>query len=491
MRKFKITLFGLLGALSISSVLFLNSCAEDISNLPKITVSKDTIIFDTVFTNLGSMTKVFLIRNNSNETVNLNKVYIPGGNASNYRFNVNGFEGPSVEDLELDGHDSIYVFVEVTLDPNGGTNPLIVEDSIVVEYNNGADYARAILVAFGQDAIYYYPTDTTSYGLPYSTLPCGDVTWGPGKPIVVIGYLQDTCGTLTVLPGTQVHFYNNSALFMDDGSTLQVLGDAHNPVVFQGVKLEYAYRDVPGQWDRIYLFEGSTNHIIRNAVIKNAFIGLQLDDATALSGGGISTPKKLVIENVKIQNMSAVGILSRQYNFDAYNMLISNCGQYCAALTFGGNIRMYHCTLANYWSGSIRNFPSLFFNNYHIDQTSTLFEAPLNLEFNNGIIYGNTLAEVDLDSINSSPFNYIFRNSLLRLDVDMPTPAIHYTNIVKNQEPEFTDDFNRIYTLASGSAAINIGDAAIVAANQDKLIFDLKGANRLSSGNPDAGAFEK
>lgn len=478
----------------IFTSLFLTSCQEDISNLHKITVSKDTVIFDTVFTNLGSMTKIFLIRNNSNETVNLDKVYIPGGNASNYRFNVNGFEGPSVEDLELEAHDSMYVFVEVTIDPNGGTTPLIVEDSIVVEYNNNAEYARAMLVAFGQDAIYYYPDDTVFYSngsiLPYSTLPCGNVVWGPGKPIVVVGYLQDTCGTLTVLPGTRVHFYGNGALFMDDGSTLQVLGEAHNPVVFQGTKLEYAYKDVPGQWDRIYLFEGSTNHIIRNAIIKNAFIGLQIEDELALNTGNTSTPKKVVLENVTIKNMSAVGILARQYNMDAYNVLITNCGQYCAALTYGGTYRMYHCTFANYWSGSIRNFPSLFFNNYYYDGVSAT-PAALNLEFNNGISYGNTLEEVGFDSLNTATFNYVFRNSLIRLDEDLPTPGLHFANCKINEEPEFTDDFNGNYTLKNTSPAVNIGSPAIVTSFADQLLFDLVGKNRLTSNEPDAGVFEK
>ena len=463
-------------------------------NGPAITVSRDTVWFDTVFTNMGSMTKKFLIRNNSNETVNLDKVYIPSGNNSNYRFNVNGFVGPSVEDIELEAHDSMYVFVEVTIDPNGGNTPMIVEDSLVVEYNNHTNYTRAIFVAFGQDAIYYLPTDTTNYGLPYSSLSC-DVTWGPAKPIVVVGYLQDTCGTLTILPGTQVHFYKNSALFIDDFGILKVLGDASNPVVFQGTRLGSAYKDVPGQWDRIYINEGSTEHVIRNAVIKNAFIGLQLDDGIALTSGNLSTPKKVVLENVKIENMSAVGILSRHYNLDAYNVLINNCGQYAAALTYGGNIRMYHCTFANYWSGSIRNFPSLFFNNYYIDVFQTpnvLRDAPLNMEFNNGIVYGNVLAEVGYDSVNTSAFNYVFRNSVLKLDLqNTATPPLHFINVKANQDPKFTDNFNRIYTLGTGSSAINWGDPAVVGANSDKLMFDLGGSNRLVSGNPDAGAFEK
>lgn len=472
--------------------MLISGCTPENNNLPTITVSRDTIIFDTVFTNMGSMTKIFLIRNNSNETVNLDRVYIPSGDSGPYRFNVNGYPGPSVTDLELEAHDSMYVFVEVTLNPNGGNNPLIVEDSIVVEYNNSANYARAMLVAFGQDAIYYYPTDTTSYGLPYSTLPC-DITWGPGKPIVVVGYLQDTCGTLTVLPGTQVHFYSNGALFISDGATLDVQGEAHNPVVFQGSKLEYEYRNTPGQWDRIYLFEGSTQHHIRNAIIKNAFIGLQCDDLTALMSlpnPNTSTPKKLVLENVRIQNMSAVGILSRQFNIDGYNVLIDNCGQYCAAFTFGGNIKFYHSTFANYWSGSIRNFPSLYFNNYFYNGVD-VGGASLNFEFDNSIAYGSTLSEVGFDSVTTHAFNYQFNNCLLRLDEELPFPTSHFVSCVKNEDPDFTDDFNGDYTLKATSAAINIGSALTVTARPAQLMFDLKGVNRLSSGNPDAGAFEK
>ena len=420
----------------------------------------------------------------------MNRVYIPSGTSGPYRFNVNGNTGPSVTDLDLEAHDSMYVFVEVTLDPNGGTLPLIVEDSIVVEYNNSANYARAMLVAAGQDAIYYYPTDTLSSGLAYSIIPC-NTTWGPGKPIVIVGYaVVDSACSLTILPGTKIHLYHNSSLWVYEYASLYVLGEAHNPVVFQGTKLEYAYKDIPGQWDRILINEGKTDNIIRNAIIKNAFIGLQLDDFTALATYNTSVPKKLTLENVKIQNMSAVGIFSRQYNIDAYNVLISNCGQYCGAFTYGGNVNFYQSTFANYWNGSIRNFPSLFFNNYYYDGTT--HGSSMNFNFYNGIIYGNTLSEVGFDSVTTDPFTFKFHHSLLRLDEDLVTTnASRYVNIVKNTEPKFTDDFNGDYTIETGSPAINLGDAAIVALHSGQLMFDLKGANRLTAGNPDAGAYER
>lgn len=46
--------------------------------------------------------------------------------------------------------------------------------------------------------------------------------------------------------------------------------------MFQGARLDYDYREIAGQWDRIWINEGATSNI-NYAEIKNAFIGLQLE----------------------------------------------------------------------------------------------------------------------------------------------------------------------------------------------------------------------
>ena len=97
--------------------------------------SDDTIAFDTVFTSIGSATEVFVVRNTYDQPVKIGSVYIASGSGSNYGLNVNGVPGKSFIDVEIGANDSIWIFVEVTVDPNSGTTPLIVEDAIMFNTN--------------------------------------------------------------------------------------------------------------------------------------------------------------------------------------------------------------------------------------------------------------------------------------------------------------------------------------------------------------------
>lgn len=479
----------------LSFQFFITSCNQ-ISEGPisQISFSKDTVLFDTVFTQMGSHTEVFLIRNNGNKTVKIDKIYIGGLNASPFRFNVNGYSGNAnneVLDIEIEGNDSLYVFVEVTLDPVNQNNPLIIMDSVIIQ--SGNESKRNILVAFGQDAYYFYPTDTlSSSGIPYSIIPC-DMVWTAEKPYVIVGWaVVDSDCKLTIEPGARIHFFNNGALWVYKDGTLHVLGDRDNPVVFEGTRLEYKYRETPGQWNRILINEGSTDNIIRNAIIKNGFIGLQCDNLDAITGTP-GTPNQLTLENVQIRNMSGLGIYSNNYNIRAFNLLVNNCGQYSTVFAFGGNIELYHSTIVNYWSRSTRRFPALFMNNFYVRPSdNVVLSLPLNAKFYNSIFYGNAENEVGWDKVYSTALNFTFNHCLLKIDPNTNTSDVNYFNqIIKNADPRFEDSFNQDFRIKENSAAINQGNPNYVTQYITKLLFDLKGSNRLWDGAPDLGAMER
>ncbi|MCX7743967.1 MAG: hypothetical protein N2167_05310 [Flavobacteriales bacterium] len=462
--------------------------------LTQISFSRDTVLFDTVFTQMGSHTEVFLIRNTGSQPVKFDRIFIGGGSNSPYRFNVNGVPGNSnneVINVELDGNDSLYVFVEVTLDPNNQTQPLIVLDSVVIE--TGTQSKRNILAAFGQDAHYFYPTDTLAGpGIPYSVIPC-NMVWTAEKPYVIVGWaVIDSDCKLTIQPGVRVHFFNNGALWVYKNGTLQVLGERDNPVVFEGTRLEYKYRETPGQWDRILINEGSTNNIIRNAIIKNGFIGLQCDNLDAINGSP-GTPNQVILENVQIRNMSGLGIYSNNFNLRAYNLLVNNCGQYSTVFAFGGNIELYHSTIVNYWSRSTRRFPALFMNNFYVRPSDNIvLSQPLNAKFYNSIFYGNADNEVGWDYVTTTALNFTFDHCLLKIDPEVNTSDItRFNQIIKNTDPRFEDTFIQDFRLKENSSAINQGDPGFVINNINQLLFDLKGSNRLWNGKPDLGAFER
>jgi len=484
-------IFSFIIPLAVAAMLFFSCSGEGQGELSQIEFSRDTVFFDTVFTQMGSSTEVLIVRNTGSAPITLSNISVASGNSSVFRMNVNGVPGHSVDEVEIDGHDSVYIFLEVTLNPNGGSTPLIYQDSVVFSANGSTKQVQ--LAVPGQDAYYYYPTDTLFYSngsiLPYSVIPC-NTTWKSGKPIVIVGWaVVDSGCTLTVDPGTRVHFFNNGALWVYNDATLRVLGDLNNPVTFQGTRLASAYENQPGQWDRILINEGSTDNIIRNAVIKNGFIGLQCDNTSAL-GGVMNTPNHLQLENVAVQNMSGIGIFSRNFDITGFNTLVSNCGQYTAAFTYGGNVKFYHSTFVNYWGGSTRNFPCLFISNYYYDGV-TVIDDDLNFEMNNGIVYGNVENEFGFDSTATAALNFRFNHCLLRLDPDEPTENTNrYNVIIKNEEPEFFGPFFQDFRIKEGSPAINSGNGAYVQQHISRLLFDLKGSNRTYSGQPDIGAFE-
>lgn len=487
---YNLIFFGLL----ISILAEFSSCNQ-LSNgtINQISFSRDTVIFDTVFTQMGSHTEVFLIRNTGSQPIKFDRIYIGGGSSSSYRFNANGVSGNNnneVLNVELDGNDSLYVFVEVTLNPNNANNPLIYEDSVVVEI--GSQHRKSTLIAFGQDAYYFYPTDTlTSSGIPYSIIPC-DMVWTAEKPYVIVGWaVVDSDCKLTIQPGTRIHFFNNGALWVYKDATIHVLGERDNPVTFEGTRLEYKYRETPGQWDRILINEGSTNNIIRNAIIKNGFIGLQCDNFDAIAGN-TGTPSQVSLENVQIRNMSGLGIYSNNFDIQAYNLLVNNCGQYSTVFAFGGNIELYHATVVNYWNRSTRRFPALFMNNFYIRPDNVLLTQPLNAKFYNCIFYGNTDNEVGWDNVNNTSLNFTFDHCLLKIDPEVNTSDINrFNQIIKNLDPQFEDSFLQDFRLKENSPAINKGNPIFVTNHITKLLFDLKGKNRLWNGTPDLGAFEK
>jgi hypothetical protein len=113
---------------SIWSILFLviglfisNSCQKevfstDISSQP--TFSTDTVQFDTVFSTIGSATLIFKIYNPHKEFLKISKACIGTGQKTPFRMNIDGNPGQSLRDIEIRPHDSVYVFCEVTINPN-------------------------------------------------------------------------------------------------------------------------------------------------------------------------------------------------------------------------------------------------------------------------------------------------------------------------------------------------------------------------------------
>ncbi|NVO03487.1 MAG: right-handed parallel beta-helix repeat-containing protein [Bacteroidetes bacterium] len=475
----------LIGIVLLSAILSQTSCKKDDSLFSDadLKFSSDTLMFDTVFTSVGSTTRIFKIYNTYDKTVRINNISLAGGNASFFRMNIDGIPSLSQNNIEIPANDSLFVFVKVTIDPTSVNSPFVVSDSIIFETDKGIQKVQ--LIAWGQNAYYHVPDHFSANFPAYSIIACNS-TWVNDKPHVIYGYaVVDSECTLTILEGTRVHFHNNGVLWIYKDGTLNVNGTHADPVTFQGDRLEQSYKDIPGQWGKIWLSAGSKNNVIDWAIIKNAFIGLQVDTL------GNSSSSTLTISNTIIKNMSGAGILAQGSKIDATNCLITNCSQYAVALTIGGNYNFRHCTIGNYWSYTTRKTPSLLLNNYYKDIYENYHVRPLtNAYFGNCIIYGTNSENEELgrDSFPvAGAFSYKFQNCLIKTTVN--TSNVNYfLNCIINQDPSFTDYSNNDYQLSSNSPGINTGNSAI--SNMwTPILMDLNN-NPRTVGNADIGAYE-
>ncbi|MDQ3108799.1 MAG: hypothetical protein M3R17_02800 [Bacteroidota bacterium] len=436
----------------------------------KLEFSDDTIVFDTVFTTIGSATRHFKVYNRGRKAVNITSVKLAGGSTSNFHLNIDGVQAVSTGEIILRGGDSMYVFADVQVDPNNSNSPLMIEDSVQFETNGNRQHV--VLNAVGQDAYFHYNTYLT----------CNEI-WTNDKPHVIYGFavIPSNC-MLTIMPGTRVHLHKNGVLAADSAATLKVLGADGNPVTFQGDRLEADYAEEPGQWNFIWLSTQSINNVIDWAVIKNANVGILCDSTVAAS------PNPAVkITNTRIMNMALAGIYGRDSWIEGDNVAVSNCASYCVAIAYGGKCVFRHCSFGDYWDIDSRTSPCVLLNNwYEISDGVNNYRDLIQADFHNCIIYGPLDNELGLDSNVVSPtqFNYFFRNCIIRTNQNISSTT-HFQNIIQ-ADPVFHDPRANDLHISVSSAGKDLGDLVI----GGLVPVDLEGNPRMVDAGPDIGAYE-
>ncbi len=476
--------FNLLSVIILLFLLMNTSCRKEIiynkDSSIKLSFSNDSIIFDTVFTSLGSATHRLMVYNPSNSNIQISDIRLEGGNQSLFRINVDGEAVFDKKNIEIKAGDSLFIFARVTIDPNNATNPFVVEDRLQFLTNGNEQSIK--LVAWGKNA-HYILADHFQSGFPDYKIVADSLEtthWTNDLPYVVYGYaVVNSYGELDIEAGAHIYFHKNGGLWVYANGRLQVLGTQNDPVIFQGDRLETDYADLPGQWDRIWIMEGRKGYdnLIRNAVIKNAFIGLQTESFFE------ATKNKLQLDNVVIENMNGAGILSRFYKIEGQNLVVANCGSYCMALTGGGNYHFTQSTIANYWSYSIRNNPAVFLNNFLSDTNNQPVPYPMDFRLNNSIIYGYNNNEFGTEMINGADSAYLLDHCLVKTALKMDNPGF-FNQIIKNKDPKFLDTDHQDYRIDSLSPAIGRGDPMLSVSAPLDLLGNPRGKQ------PDLGAYQ-
>ena len=439
---------------------FISNCKKEKLNLSpatKVSFSTDSILFDTIFTTIGSTTKRFKIYNRINQKISISNIWLEQGTSSMFRINVDGLSGVSFQNIEIEAKDSLYVFVEVTIDPNNANSPMVVLDK--VKFITNGNEQEVVLTAWGQDA-YFHNKEIIGTS----------TTWANDKPHVIYNYCAvDSNITLTIPSGTEIFSHANATLLVYKGS-LNCQGVLGSPVTFQQDRLEdyilSSSDSVSGQWRGIRFFEAQ-NSQLDFVDIKNALIGIQID--TAKLGHTIS------LNSVKVHNSSYAGLLTQGGNITAVNSLFGNAGNYSALVSIGGNVNFDHCTFGNHWEGQ-RNSTLFVFKNYYEDANSNINYRPFaSALFTNNIFYGPNDNEFLLDTLSSSiggvqAPNVSFANCLLKSEDGVGNGAV-FSNCYANSDPAFSDPTYWDFSLSSSSFAKG-------KANNSTVVMDINGDSR-------------
>lgn len=476
----------------ICFVALLSSCRKenDINTDPscKLAFSVDTVMFDTVFTSLGSSTHHLMIYNHYQEDLNISSIRLMGGNSSRFRINVDGENGAEFHDKVIPANDSLFVFLNVTIDPNDQTTPFVVEDEITFVTNGNTQSVK--LLAWGQNARYIV-ADRHINGFPDFKIVADslEVThWTNELPYVIYGYaLVNSYGTLHIHEGTHVYVHGGGGLWSWIDGQLIIEGTAENPVIIEGDRLEPFFKNEPGQWDRIWLMEARSNadHIIEHAIIRNAFIGVQAESTVPYDfQGSHVTQSALRISNAIIENHSGVGVYASLYAIEAKNMVIDNCAQYAFAVALGGEYLIRHSTIGNYWWDSPRTTASMLLSNY-VDQDGQRYEFPLHFEMGNSIVYGLQEEEFGTELSGATvDTTYVIDHCLMKTS-KYSNASPGFSGCIFNEDPLFVDYKSFDMHLSDlASPAVGTGNPLIGA----QIPYDLDGKSRV--GTPDLGAYQ-
>lgn len=472
----------------LSSMFY--SCRKDdftTDSGAKLTFSTDTLLFDTVFTTMSSTTKRIKVYNRNSDNLIISDIRLQNGANSQFRINVDGLSGNQHSNVEVRAGDSIYIFLEVTIDPNSVLSPFVVEEQLL--FSTNGNNQKVHLMAWGQNAHYFTPKKYVNGLPPYScldgdcsgSLPPVTANWVNDKPYVIVGYLViDSLDKLVIDPGVKVHLHNNSGLWVYKDGNLVVNGTPSDPVIFQGTRLEYTYQDISGQWDRIWINEGSADNVINHAIIKNAFIGIQAEPLP-FNPTAPTSVNKLRLNGCEITNSAAVNLLATNYQITDTNSLITQAGQSSIFLRGGGNYKFYHTTIANFWDQGTRDGSAVFLQNYYQDANGNVQVRDIDSAvFVNTIIEGNNEIEFNTDVLAPGVINFKIDYSIVRSTKSLA--GANYVGIIQNPTATiFVDYLNNNYKIWSTSPAANAGKTVGVLSDKD-------GNPRNSP--PDLGAYE-
>lgn len=426
----------------------------------RISFSADTISFDTVFSGMGSATLELRVSNPENDPLLIERIWLGGGTASPFRLNIDGEAVTEASDVVIARDDSIFIFIEVTIDPTGGDLPVAVTDS--VNFLSGNFSGRVILEAWGQD-IRIVDEDILS-----------DAIWTEGKPYLINGSLFiDTVATLTLDPGTRIYMHYGSSVTV--AGSLRANGTPDKRIIFATDRLEEEYSDIPGRWKGLKFLGCSRGNVLSHAGIRNAEIAVEVD-------GRPGSVPDITLNSTMLMHNSVASLVARNAEIFAVNSLFAHSGFSTVSLAEGGSYEFVHCTINNRWEYSHRSEPAL-----HVTPGDGIMPA---VSVVNSVISGNLTDELQIVA-SAAVAAQRFRADSSFIKVDTLTASwfssLLFRDVLTTPDPRFIDESAWDFRPDTLSPLLDCAGRSAASLYQ----YDIRNMPRPYYTGPDMGAYER
>lgn len=467
MRQMRYFILTIIVGISLMTV----SCIEDgFSTSPAdvLTFSRDTVSFDTVFTDLGTPTARLVVKNTAKKGVKISSIRFKNPD-TRFSLNVDGTSGREFSDIEIRGRDSIYVFIECYIPSTADNEPSLVEDAL--EFVTNGVTQDVVVEAYGQNVTRLRNTRISS-----------DMIMTAERPYVIFDSLTVESGScLTIEPGARLLFHDGAKLVVE--GTLQALGSEDKKIAMRGDRLDnvlpnVSYDIMAGQWNGIRIASGSFDNRLEYVDMRSTVSGLQVDSCADLSR------LKLELVNSWLHNSQGNVLSSRYAKVNAYGCCFSEAGGSVVSLT-GGEHEFLQCTIANNYLFSAIRGPLLWLGHiFPKHQDGGNVQPLMRARFENSIIYGlgDDLNEGDLTGSDVT-FRYV---SLKAAGSD----DANFINCFWDTDPLFLTvrvDYYFNYRLQDDSPVKSSGEASLLT---PLVMKDMDGVDRLQYGAPSLGAYQ-
>lgn len=436
-----------------------SSCIKDgitTDSSAQLSFSRDTVSFDTVFTDLGTPTARLLVFNRNDKGVNISNIRFADTN-SKFSVNVDGVSGTTFNDVEIRANDSIYIFIECYIPATTQKQPQLVEDKLLFDINGRQ---QSVLVeAWGRNV-------TRLRNLTVKE----DMTLTAEQPYVIFDSLKVSPGaTLKIEPGAQLLFHDKASLTV--GGRLEAIGEPGKMIDMRGDRLDNVLPDVgydilSGQWQGVRILPGSFENRMEYVNMRSTVHGLEVDSTA------VTDRKKLTLVNSWLHNSQSTALKSVRAAVDAYGCVFSEAAESVVSLN-GGVHNFVQCTLANYYLYTYPHAPLLTLQHV-LPEDAQQDGAPLmQATFDNCILYG---LSSDIDPGDLTGADVYLRNCLLKSEGKDDS---NFINCIWGEDPEFLtirEDYIFDYRVRDSSPAVNAGDAQYV---QPFFRLDILGDDRL------------